>query len=38
MLFVDHHQAEAVELDGILQQRVGADHDAGAAEATSSRT
>ena len=29
VLFVDHHHAEPLELDGVLQQRVGADHDAG---------
>lgn len=29
VLFVDHHQSEVVELHGVLQQGVGADHDAG---------
>ena len=29
VLFVDHHHAEPLEFDGVLQQRVGADHNAG---------
>jgi hypothetical protein len=29
VLLVDHHQAEVVELDRLLEQGMGADHDAG---------
>ena len=31
VLLVDHHQAEVGELDLLLEQRVGADHDPGVA-------
>jgi hypothetical protein len=31
VLFVDHHQAEVRELDVLLEQRMGADDDAGLA-------